>query len=554
MLLKNISCIIVETGVQDLIGSPDQKLQLLKASVLSNGGPAKLIAGSPELLISLEDYSIAVPIISEHNAHYIPEASDIQDGCEIDFTRVEDFFRLESKIDAKNDHSLLKIALSSSEGEFLHSILCNYTLPANRLAFIQQQSNNAGNHTSLGISNGSSNKEVLVSCQVCGEMFSTLNKFQQHILTHPDPDTKKFLCQICGKRFNRADHLNRHSVLHGNVLHKCLLCGEEFDRASHLDRHRRKNHPPVGQTPSQTPPITPLHDKIPCLSSSSLDIDSPTIGNNLHLLAVVATPESESKNSDPFSDTLKATLEMEQQRQDNNKPPENIERPYVCEVCDRKFIRSTHLRRHMRIHTGEKPFACHICGRRYARGDYLRAHINGHRRDRVHKCKHCNEIFHDLTRFADHCRQVHKDMEEEQEMIQDTASEQQNIDSFNLYDDIHMLRVNNGSVSPVIPLISNKIKIPHEVIMSSINTRDLAFHGTDFLQAFTSSNNATPTSPPQTEPHVVLQNGSLAFVAAPDNGRHEITIMTSKNETLLDPLEQLIITNNTEALDVLQHD
>lgn len=89
------------------------------------------------------------------------------------------------------------------------------------------------------------------------------------------------------------------------------------------------------------------------------------------------------------------------------------ERPYPCEVCGRKFIRATHLRRHMRIHTGEKPFACHICGRRYARGDYLRAHIHAHRRDKIHKCKHCGEVFHDLTRFADHCRLLHKDLSDE---------------------------------------------------------------------------------------------------------------------------------------------
>lgn len=79
------------------------------------------------------------------------------------------------------------------------------------------------------------------------------------------------------------------------------------------------------------------------------------------------------------------------------------ERPFPCNVCGRKFIRATHLRRHMRIHTGEKPFFCHICGRRYARGDYLRAHIHAHRREKFHKCRVCGEVYHDLSRFSNHC-------------------------------------------------------------------------------------------------------------------------------------------------------
>lgn len=162
-------------------------------------------------------------------------------------------------------------------------------------------------------------------------------------------------------------------------------------------------------------------------------------GNNLHLLAAVATPDGTNTLLDGQiqMDSLNevsgdlsliqspvvmvnqasgvGTPDINQSAQQNGSDanmPEP-ERPYPCMVCGRKFIRSTHLRRHMRIHTGEKPFACHICGRRYARGDYLRAHIQAHRRDKIHKCKHCGDVFRDLTRFADHCRVMHKDVNDE---------------------------------------------------------------------------------------------------------------------------------------------
>ncbi len=410
----------LSTDVEQLVCSHEQKLQLVKSSVSSLGGPIKLIATAPEVQTVLSDFpSPSIPILTEHNPY--PRLNSYEEpdaNTDVDFTRAEDFFQLETQIDVKQDHSVLKTALMSPEGTFLTDLMSSYTLPTQRLAFIQQlahpNSLTVPQPNTFIMGNGQDNKELIVSCQGCGEMFSCLTKFQRHILSHPDPENKKFLCQICGKRFNRADHLNRHSILHGDVAHKCLLCGEEFDRASHLDRHRRKNHPPLGQDPSQTPPTTPLAKRPP--DPPLL----PSIGNNLHLLAAVATPEDtqdltqeqilQMEASRVVSEILINDVESDK-RSSNKRPLSEVERPFVCDVCDRKFIRSTHLRRHMRIHTGEKPFACHICGRKYARGDYLRAHIQGHRRDRVHKCKHCNEIFHDLTRFANHCRLLHQEDE-----------------------------------------------------------------------------------------------------------------------------------------------
>ena len=79
------------------------------------------------------------------------------------------------------------------------------------------------------------------------------------------------------------------------------------------------------------------------------------------------------------------------------------ERKFKCKLCGEKFYRSTHLTRHMLVHTGEKPYSCHICRRRFARCDYKQAHVYTHRRDKVHSCPICGEVYHDLTSYADHC-------------------------------------------------------------------------------------------------------------------------------------------------------
>lgn len=417
----------------------------------------RLQVEQPVPLSILVDSSVnsALTISTHFNDHQqsavVNTTTSMEDG-DIDFSKAEDFLQLETPIDARRDHNALKLAYSIPPGSFMSRLLRKYPMNKKRLAFIQRRPQNS--KTSQAGGNGSNRKgdgkDTAVSCQVCGQRFTRQHLFQQHILTHPDPENKIFLCQICGKRFNRADHLNRHSLLHQVSVFKCQQCGEEFDRASHLDRHRRKNHLPVGHIPNHTPPHTPqgktptggggggvFHTPNSTTPGLPQQQNSSSSGSNLHLLASVATPESVSGvtplgvtpdggGESPGIQFVNLVESDEQVLQnttptttaaDPRAPPtsekQEPERPFLCSVCNHRFIRATHLRRHMRIHTGEKPFTCHICGQRYARGDYLRAHIQAHRRDRIHKCKHCGEAFHDLTRFADHCRLMHRDVNDE---------------------------------------------------------------------------------------------------------------------------------------------
>ena len=85
-------------------------------------------------------------------------------------------------------------------------------------------------------------------------------------------------------------------------------------------------------------------------------------------------------------------------------------RRFQCIVCGSKFVRSTHLHRHMRLHTGAKPYACSICRKRFSRSDYMSTHALSHYTDRLHCCCVCGEVYDDLARFADHCRS-HDDSE-----------------------------------------------------------------------------------------------------------------------------------------------
>lgn len=58
------------------------------------------------------------------------------------------------------------------------------------------------------------------------------------------------------------------------------------------------------------------------------------------------------------------------------------ERRFVCsyQFCKRRFKRLEHLKRHLRIHTGERPFPCPVqaCGKSFSRSDNLAQHLKIH--------------------------------------------------------------------------------------------------------------------------------------------------------------------------------
>ncbi|KAF7913658.1 uncharacterized protein EAF01_000064 [Botrytis porri] len=58
---------------------------------------------------------------------------------------------------------------------------------------------------------------------------------------------------------------------------------------------------------------------------------------------------------------------------------EDPSKTFHCKLCNRRFRRQEHLKRHYRsLHTQEKPFECHECGKKFSRSDNLSQHSRTH--------------------------------------------------------------------------------------------------------------------------------------------------------------------------------
>lgn len=133
---------------------------------------------------------------------------------------------------------------------------------------------------------------------------------------------------------------------------------------SHQDKRQKKTNK------KDSRPVEPI------MNTAAVDNQAAEMEEQSDQASPVPSDSNSSGDADSPETTLPAPTNRRGRKQSLTEDPSKT---FVCELCNRRFRRQEHLKRHYRsLHTQDKPFECNECGKKFSRSDNLAQHARTH--------------------------------------------------------------------------------------------------------------------------------------------------------------------------------